>query len=284
MNHALRVCCGLGLLGMLFWPTPTAIAANAIDPPLVTVQKGTLPIILSSPHGGKAPIKETPVRKGAGVLRFVTTRDGNTAELTEKLADAIEKALGGRPYVVIARFDRKYADPNRAAEEAYEHPNAKRHYDAYHDALKEAIAEVKGQWGRGLLLDIHGQGVQADGIFRGTRDGKSVVDLLKREGEPALLGPKSVIGHLAASGYNTLPKQPTKGIGKEERFNGGYITDAYGSHRQTSIDAIQLEFGGTLRKTDRLNKTATDVAAAVAAFTGAYLPKQQHPPRPAAAR
>lgn len=248
-------------------------AAEAPKPePLITVQKGTLPIILTSPHGGRTPIPDTPPRKGEGIAKFVAVRDDNTAELTEKLADAIEKQLGGRPYVVIARFERKFADANREAKDAYEHPNAKVHYDAFHAAVKSAVAEVRKDWGRGLLLDIHGQAVTPNAIYRGTRDGKSVADLMKREGEKAVIGDKSVFGLLASAGYATLPVTDENGIGKETRFNGGYITDTYGSHRETAIDAIQLEFGGALRRKEKLDKTATDTATAVAGFARAYLP------------
>ena len=258
------------MLIVLWLATPL----NAADAPLlVTVQKGTLPIILSSPHGGRKPIPDTPPRKGEGIQRFVAVRDDNTAELTEKLADTIEKQLGGRPYVVIARFERKFADPNRAAAEAFEHPNAKVHYDAFHAALREATADVKAKWSRGLLLDVHGQAVTPDAIYRGTRDGKSVTELMKREGETAVVGPKSLFGLLAAAGYPTFPEKAATGIGKETRFNGGYITDTYGSHQGTAIDAIQLEFGGKLRSKDHLDKTAADVAGCVAEFSRSYLSK-----------
>ena len=253
-------------------PAPAPQAGTAFKP-LVTVSKGTLPIILTAPHGGRTAVPDTPARKGGGAVKqFVAWRDDNTAELTEKLAAAIERELGGRPYVVIARFERKFADPNRDVANAYEHENAKPHYDAFHTAVTDAVADVRATWGRGVLLDVHGQGTDPDGIFRGTRDGKAVADLMKREGEAAVTGPKSVFGALAAMGYKALPALPEKGIGKEERYNGGYITDAYGSHRGTAVDAIQLEFGTNLRKKDRLDKTAADAAKAVATFARAYLP------------
>jgi N-formylglutamate amidohydrolase len=62
------------------------------------------------------------------------------------------------------------------------------------------------------------------------------------------------------------------GIGREERFNGGYLVDAYGSHQGTGIDAIQLEFGRKLRAPDQLDRTASDTARAVAAFARRHLP------------
>jgi N-formylglutamate amidohydrolase len=89
----------------------------------------------------------------------------------------------------------------------------------------------------------------------------------------AVTGPNSILGHLAAAGYETLPVATDKELGKEVRYNGGYITDTYGSHRETSIDTIQLEFGSDLRKKERLAKVAGDVGKAIKAFAEAYLPK-----------
>ena len=81
--------------------------------PLGFVQKGTLPIIVSVPHGGKKPVPEVPERLGVGVKMFATVRDTNTSELAEKFVTVLEKQLGGKPWVVIARFERKYVDANR---------------------------------------------------------------------------------------------------------------------------------------------------------------------------
>jgi N-formylglutamate amidohydrolase len=257
----------------------TADGAEAKPEPLVTVEKGDLPIILSAPHGGRTPIPGIEVRKGPpGVAQFVVARDDNTAELTEKLAAAIEKELGARPYVVIARFERKYADPNRPAKDAYESAAAAPHYEAYHAALRSACDDVRKKWGRGLLLDVHGQAAKADGIFRGTAGGKSVTALLEKSGKPALLGPDSIVGHLARHGYAVIPDPTAAGesIGEEDkRYNGGYIVRTYGSAENPAIDAIQLELGTQLRAKANLAKTATDIAAAVKAFHKAYLPTKK---------
>ena len=59
---------------------------------------------------------------------------------------------------------------------------------------------------------------------------------------------------------------------RESRYSGGYTTRTYGSHRRTGIDVIQLEFGSTLRARANLERTAADVAHAILAFSGAYLP------------
>ena len=96
----------------------------------------------------------------------------------------LEEQLDGKPWLVVARFDRKYVDANRSAEEGYESEKAKPTYDAYHSALAAACKAVKEKHGRGLLLDIHGQGEFKDAICRGTRNGKTV-DASARPRRPA---------------------------------------------------------------------------------------------------
>ena len=88
---------------------------------LITVQKGNIPIVLSAPHGGRYLISGVPERNGKQITRnFITQRDANTSELAEDLSLALEKRFGAKPYLIIARFDRKYLDANRRPDEAYE--------------------------------------------------------------------------------------------------------------------------------------------------------------------
>ena len=266
------------LILMMLLPAALSIALAA-DPVLpedmakfVTVQKGTIPIILSAPHGGKRPIADVPLRKGKDIPLFATVLDTNTSELAEKTSAQIAKRLGGKPWLVIPHFGRGYIDANRPAAAAYESPNAKPYYDAYHEALSTACRDVKTKYGRGLLLDIHGQAAFPKAICRGTRNGKSVTLLLERSGRDALIGKQSILGKLEREGYEVLPKCSAPADTKEEaRFDGGHITGTYGSHTAYAIDAIQLEFGGNYRSREALDKTASDLADAVAAFYEAYL-------------
>jgi N-formylglutamate amidohydrolase len=253
-----------------------ALAARADDKPapLITVEKGTLPIILSSPHGGRTEVPGAKPREP--INGAVLVRDDNTAELTAMLADAIERELGGRPYVVIARFQRKFADANRAAAEAYTDPAAAPHYEAYHAALKAACDDVRAKWGRGALFDIHGQARAVKSIIRGTADGQTVSDLVRRDGLSALLGATSVLGGMKRAGY-ALEPDDTTALTKEERFNGGFIVRNYGSHQGTKIDALQLEIGSDFRTKEHLAKTAKDLGSAIATFARAHLPKSRLP-------
>ena len=237
---------------------------------LLTVWAGMLPIILSAPHGGRQSIPGVPLRSGAGVVQFATGRDNNTDELAETIAQRLEQKLDAKPFLIVARFERKYLDANRPSESAYESAAAKPYYDSYHGALREAHDRVSGEWGRGLLLDIHGQGAQAEAIYRGTGNGKTVASLTRRFGTEAITGPRSIFSQLERLGYKVLPS--TTGSHEERRYVGGYIVQTYGSHRGRGVDAIQLEIGTKLRARANLNRTAADLAEAIAVFAQEYLP------------
>src|SRR5262249_16851956 len=98
------------------WLSVSAVAAEPAVPPsnLVATQQGSLPIILSAPHGGTHEVPGVTSRKGEGLARngkgFAISRDTGTEELTYALADAIEKHLGKKPYFIVAKFHRKYID------------------------------------------------------------------------------------------------------------------------------------------------------------------------------
>jgi N-formylglutamate amidohydrolase len=229
-----------------------------------------LPIILAAPHGGREAIPGVAARRGIGVAKFTTGRDHNTGELAELIAANLRARLGASPYLVIARFDRKYADANRPCDGAYESDEARPYYEAYHRALSEYCENVRKLWGVGLLLDIHGQSAETETIFRGTDNLKSVSDLERRFGKDALSGAKSILGLLEKYGYKVIPSNG--GSDREQRYAGGYTTRTYGSHRGTGIDAIQLEFGTRLRSRPNLEQTANDVAQAIVVFAREYLP------------
>jgi N-formylglutamate amidohydrolase len=204
------------------------------------------------------------------VPQFKTGRDHNTAELAEAIALKLGQMSGAKPFLVIARFHRKYIDANRPSIEAYEALEAQPYYGAFHSAVDEACKQIRQVWGRGLLLDIHGQAAEANVIFRGTMHGKSVTDLVQRFGRQAMTGRHSILGQLALSGYKILPEPSVND--RESRYSGGHTVQTYGSHRATRIDAIQLEFGTRLRARGNVDQTAVDVAAAIRVFAKEYLP------------
>ena len=262
--------------------TTAVVAESASDKkPAMTVVAGGLPIILTAPHGGGAAIPGVPERKGDGVTRFNPKADTNTDILTEKLADALEQKLGKRPYVVIARFHRKYIDANRRPEDAFESPEAKATYDEYHAAIAAACKEVTARWGRGVVLDIHGQAAQPGVVLRGTQNGKTVAHLLKQSGREAVYGETSLFGELAKQGFAIFPE-----VGSSEpespNYSGGHTVGLHGSSSGGTIDAIQLELGTKYRDAKSVGDGAEKLASAITAFAKSYLPAEEHKPTDAA--
>jgi len=262
------------LIAVALAPAIPAAPEDAKPADFVVVQKGTLPIIISAPHGGRKKVPDVPERVGKGIAQFATVLDANTDLIAETFSVELEKLLNGKPWLVIAKFERKHLDVNRSREQAYESEKAKPYYDLYHDSLEAACKAVKTKFGRGLLLDIHGQGEFRDSICRGTQNGKTVTLLKERDGWASLTGKRSVLGHLQRSGYKILPSCDADEKAKEEpKFTGAYIVSNYGSHTGYAIDAIQLEFGTFLRdkEKDKYATTAKDLADAVALFHDEYL-------------
>jgi N-formylglutamate amidohydrolase len=240
---------------------------------LVSVCEGTLPIVLSAPHGGTIKIVGVDVRKGQGMATgpsgFFIGRDGGTSELALAVAKELEKLTGQKPYWVISKAHRKYLDPNRPSEIAYEDSDAAPVYQRYHGTLQQYCRNVLEKYHTGLLLDIHGQGSSSKTVYRGTGNGKTVARLKERFGESAHAGEESFFGMLNRLGWQVYP-YPTDGK-EQSGFTGGYIVQTHGSHRPNGLDAIQLEFGSEYRDKENRSKTAQVLSQAIVQYIRQYI-------------
>ncbi len=235
---------------------------------LVEVGRGTLPLLLTAPHGGQLAVPGVEPR-----TRGVKLADSGTDDVARRVATHLEALLRRRPHLVVARFHRRFIDANRTEKDALEVEAARRHYRAFHGAVRAAVDEI-GRLApeRGLLLDIHGQSEDLETIHRGTREGQTVTRLLKRHGEAGLVGPKSIFGGLKAAGFNLFPDNTPLGMPAERKsFGGGFIVATYGSHQLTGIDAIQIEIGRSLRETAAVReKLARALATSIAEYHKTY--------------
>jgi len=232
---------------------------------LVMAKPGELPIIINAPHGGSEAVPGIRAREKGKILK-----DEYTLELAEALANRLQKLLGTRPYIVAARFSRKYIDANRKEATAYSGKEAKPYYDEYHRRIREFVAEIRKKYpGGALLIDIHGQSADNGAVYRGTRKGTTVDHLLNKYGCSSLAGEKSIFGVLASRGYRIVPanSEPDCLI-EEARYVGGYTVATYGSNNADGVDAIQLEIGAHLR---RMPAFADDLAEAIAVFYKSFL-------------
>jgi hypothetical protein len=267
----------LALLPVFLFHAP-ACAADDSPADLVLVREGTLPIILTVPHGGRRAIPGVAERNidgkpGGKGARYVKGIDTNTDILALRIAKEIEQITGKKPYMVMAKFQRKYIDANRSPEIAMDDPGARLYYDYYHNAVRRFIDEIHGKYPAGLLIDVHGQGFDPDVIMRGTHNGGSVTQLLRRAGFPAVTGPNGIFGQLEANGFKVFPGNNVPPLGKYENagLNGGYTVGFYGSDMPNGIDAVQMEFGTNYRRKEVLDKSGEDAGRAIAGFYEAYL-------------
>jgi hypothetical protein len=247
---------------------------------LMVVQSGDLPIILTAPHGGQKRIDGVPRRKKTGGA--VTVWDTGSLEVALELAKQIEAAFGKKPYVVAAKFSRKYLDAGRDSSRAYQSPAAKPVYDAYHKHVLTFVKEVQEKYPEGgILLDIHAQGTDPNTIYRGTKNGQTTSALLSAHKQLALTGKNSILGVMKNKyKYKIDPdNKPLFDPPENTSYSGGYTVVAYGSHNQdgvgnekgTGIDAIQLELGSNQRLKGKRVAFSKDLTAAIQQFYGCYL-------------
>jgi len=199
----------------LAWPICIALfnapmhAADKTPADLVLAHAGTLPIILTVPHGGREEIPGAAPRdtrgKPSGGRGFVTVTDANTDRLALGIAAQIKAVTGKEPYVVLAKFKRQYADPNRPPEIGVESPAARPYYDYYHRSIRRFIDEIRSKYPAGLLIDVHGQMKDPNVVMRGTQNGRTVARLLERAGVPAVTGANGIFGQLEADGFKVYP-------------------------------------------------------------------------------
>lgn len=264
----------LALTLRTFSSAPQGFATNDF----LEVQRGDIAILITAPHGGSRAIPGVPKRVGPeGDLKngkFVVTQDTRTFELATAIAKRVEELIGKKPYLLAMKAHRQYVDVNRPVQEGAEHANARIVHAAFHAQAREFVDELRKQFpGGALLLDIHGQAVSSNTVFRSTQNGTTVMKMVEKHGVAALTGERSVLGNLAASGITVFPPNTPPGTPPESgAFNGGYIVRTYGSHRTNGVDAIQLEFGGAFRvNADKREEIAKKVAAAIKAYHDAYL-------------
>jgi len=275
---ALRRRLGAAVLLYLVNGLQPLAASDATE--LISVQTGTLPMVLTAPHDGEQRPGNAPVRRSGERVR-----DLHTAHIVMQTALRLEERLGEKPWVVIARFSRRYADANRPAQDGVESPDALPAWQAYHDAIARAIAAIRAQHGQGLLMDVHGQAQANDTLFIGTRNGLTVRPLILARGRDVLLGPTGLAGLFGARGYKVIPAAPgavnqalprtgptTRAAPRaatpadirdtqreDRRYEGGYTVAHYGSHRPGGLHAIQLAFGLRLREDSLLPVDLADV-------------------------
>jgi len=226
---------------------------------------GTLPIILSAPHGGTLAPKELPDRQYGKIMR-----DEKTIELATAIRDALQKEYGAAPALIICRVTRHKLDCNREIVEAAQGDAlAEKGWKEYHAFIEEAERDLMKRRPHGLYLDIHGHAHAKQRVELGYA--VTSKDLLLPDADldklavkssirglqaftktplsQLLRGPSSLGALLGAQGIACVPA-PDAVLEKDDSyFDGGYDIRQHGSMNGGKIDAIQLEHPKSLRDT-----------------------------------
>lgn len=259
----------------------------------VEVRKGTLPLVLSAPHGGTDKPAAAPDRTSG-----VATLDVGTRELALAVADELERLLDARPFVVTTSIHRSKVDLNRPADDATDAEGLGAEvWREYHAALESATASArKLRDGRALLVDVHGHAHEEPLVELGFALDAQQLALddaaLARErwfeeelvDVPWVRGSRSLGARLAENGLAAVPSPKRPQPDGKPYFNGGYIVRR---HRAASLRAVQLEFPAAARSRDKRPETAAQVARALAQVLADWYPEplpsgeaeRAHPPR-----
>ncbi len=245
----------LALLGL--GPRAEANAGTDLGPYIEYIP-GTLPLVISAPHGGYLKPAEIPDRMEGNVEQDIYTQ-----EMARALQEEFQKRTGGIPYVILCRLHRVKLDANREIKEAAQgNVIAEKSWQEYHGFIEKAGAEVQKNFGAGLYIDLHGHRHEQGRIELGylltaqdlALDNEAIVKEAAKtsireldQRSPAsfvelLRGKVSLGALLNAKGYICVPgpavQAPAEG---ELYFPGGYGTQTHGSRDGGTLSGIQIE-------------------------------------------
>lgn len=121
----------------------------------VLIQRGSLPIVITAPHGGLDRPSSIPDRKQEGNLFLA---DMKTKEIAEAVGRGIHDHFKyAAPHMVLSKISRRKVDLNRSLKEGTESKNGEKVWQEYHGYVQEAIDSVLKEHQHGILLDFHGK-------------------------------------------------------------------------------------------------------------------------------
>ena len=245
-----------------------------------------MPIILTCPHDGtEAPpnVRERTEAATPSSCDFNTGRDRETAQITEAVADKILDLTGLSPYVVIAKFHRRFIDANRSSDCAFIDSDAQPFYDEYHNRITSYINQLLLQNGnKGFLFDIHGFAEAEDDnadIALGTANGGTLRPDFDRAN---IFMQHGLQGLLKSARHRTIPNpaipiptifqyrvSPVDAAATEiGRLNGGFTV-----RNNSALNCIQIEIANTIRNdAQKRDFLIEDLAFALINFVRRYAP------------
>ena len=143
-------------LAFLFWvPCWAQIIYGANN--YTEYHKGSLPVVISVPHGGYLTPTSIPDRTCNSA---VTVTDANTIELAQQIDSAFWIATGCHPAIIYCNLHRAKLDCNRnLSDGACGNAIAENAWHEFNDFIDSAQAAAKNAWGgKAFYIDLHGHG------------------------------------------------------------------------------------------------------------------------------
>lgn len=199
---------------------------------------GTLPVIISVPHGGNITPSNIPDRVCNSA---VTVTDANTIQLGKQIDSAFVAATGCHPYLIYCNLHRAKLDCNRnIADGACGNMTAENAWNEFNNFINTAQASAQSQYGDGkaFYIDLHGHGNSIQRLELGYL----LYDNELEYSDSILNSPQyvnySTIQNLVANNIN--------GYTHAELLRGTYaLGTLLGSAGYPSVPSMQIPFPGT---------------------------------------
>lgn len=262
---------------------------------------GSLPVILTAPHGGDLQPGEIPDRTAQPCGGSATVvRDTNTAELVLAIRDTMFARFGAYPHVIISHLNRRKLDPNRPlTEAACGDPEAEIAWSEFQAFVDSAASAVTRRDGRGWYMDMHGHGhaiqrlelgylvsganldrsddeLNANAAFEDASSIRTISKASALTFARLLRGPQSLGALYASNGFPAVPGT-TPGPGGASYFDGGYNTARHtcsigAGSASAAICGIQIEanFAGVRDSPSSRGRFAAATATVLAAYLKAH--------------
>lgn len=232
---------------------------------------GTLPIIISTPHGGLLTPASIPDRT-CNSPTFAL--DSKTIELARQIDTALFNLTGCHPHLIICNLKRTKVDCNRnIADGACGNIDAISAWTDFHDFIDTAQLISQIQYGgKALYIDLHGHGKQpyrlelgyglSSGAFYNTDSVLNTAPYIAASSIQNLVftnisvsthaqllrGPNALGTLFATAGFPAVPSQQSPDTGGFPYFNGGYNTSNYTCIAAgNNVNGLQIECDSTVR-------------------------------------
>jgi hypothetical protein len=219
----------------------------------IEYRPGTLPLVISMPHGGTLKPESIPSRTAGRIAQ-----DSNTADLGERIAAVCQKELGGTPHLIFCHLHRLKLDANREIKEAAQgNPIAEKAWHEFQGYVKTALSQVSQKQQQGLYIDLHGHRhpemlvelgyAILPSQLRSLEDSMAGSSSLKQLDQTSpttftdlIRGPTSLGAILEKAGFPSIPSPsfPAPKV-EQEYYNGGYNTQTHSA--TPGVSALQIE-------------------------------------------